>query len=250
VEKGVWHDIWHPKTGTEWPAALIAAILGSDFSAAEHRCGVYLGDRLLSTTLARLKALSSHNEPVDEDFSESDYIEGLLMNRLWELFGDDFVMHEHKDIHGKIGQIDVLLNRSSLDSGKDIEKTLLKRISSSNSRQGYLETLHLSCLYRDAVTSAIQNKFLSRTTITESDKQRLRNASQIWFQARALAKVFRTPSGDPAWDQVVTNERDAILTHSLRTTPGEVVVGVVGMAHLPGIQVGHMDMNAHGLFVE
>ena len=36
--------------------------------------------------------------------------------------------------------------------------------------------------------------------------------------------------------RVLLDERDAVLTHALRTCPGEVVVGVVGKAHVRGIQ--------------
>jgi pheromone shutdown protein TraB len=70
---------------------------------------------------------------------------------------------------------------------------------------------------------------LSVTDISADDIEKLKNKDLLSEVIKECTAQF------PGLAIPLIEERDAFLCHSLRTCPGKVIVGVVGMGHVPGI---------------
>ncbi len=84
-------------------------------------------------------------------------------------------------------------------------------------------------------------------TVAEADKIEQEDVEQL--KKRDLLEVVLSEIGEvlPELRRVLIDERDAYLTHRIRTAPGNRIVAVVGAGHIPGIQKSWneaVDMNA------
>jgi len=84
--------------------------------------------------------------------------------------------------------------------------------------------------YADAVLGELLRRFWCYELIGEPERARLREALDGLHRVDVTCLPL-----SPTLRKVLLDERDAVLTEKIRTTPGARVVAVVGKAHVRGI---------------
>lgn len=194
---------------------------GGEFRSAAEEAGrfgalVVLGDRDVDTTRLRLKRLTPYHE--------------LLMM----LLVDDPEWAEARGFERHAAA--AALRRTSEELAEAVRKphgeardAELNALSSALRAHSDAATEAALPEYADAVINGLLRRFWCKELISAADKERLRDALDGIHRADQLGPM------SPTMRRVLIDERDLVLCDALRRQPGDVVVGVVGKAHVAGI---------------
>ena len=211
----------------------LSAPQGAEFreaAAGASRVGarVVLGDRSVHLTTRRLNQLTPKSE--------------LLMALLFE----DPIWVEAQSIerHGAALRLQQLSSELAAEVAAPPGPEREARLRSLSAAVGnHAEDMTTAAIpsFADAVISGLLRRFWCKEVIGEAERARLRAALDACHRIDPLVGM----SMPPTMRQVLLDERDVVLAESLKKAPGDVVVGVVGKAHMAGIAaVWHEDTSA------
>jgi pheromone shutdown protein TraB len=212
--------------------ALMDRQTGAEFSAAARAANevgarLVLGDRLSSVTLGRLTRLIPPRELlVDVHLMQQDHAAQQAIERARILEAC------RKDARA-VSRLTRELARKPRDSRASPAAVALAALEQ---RVGEVETAvaqaHAASVADavDGVIWQVLRKFWARELISAEDKARLR------WAVDQMGSSEPTDTLPPTLHRVLVDERDAILAAALGRAEGPTVVGVVGAAHMPGIE--------------